>query len=101
MTVIVEVSPAEACVASTWITPLGLVLDRLAFWIWIGLTGCDFSLFSSALFWVITFVIRGTMPWGSETSWAKIVWWKLRLWGWPVVMKNCVLLVSGPALAIA
>ena len=98
VTVIVDDSLGWAPEASMWTTPLGLVLVMLALLIWIGLMGFDSR---RALVWVITWVILGTTPLGSATSWAKIVWWKSRLWGWPVVMKNWVLLVSGPALAIA
>ncbi len=101
VTMIVDDSFGWAPEASMWTTPLGLVLVMLALLIRIGLMGFEFSLLSSALGWFITWVILGTTPLGSATSWAKIVWWKSRLWGWPVVMKNWVLLVSGPALAIA
>src|SRR5512135_311765 len=40
VTLMVEVSPALALVASMWTTPLGLLLDRVAETMLIGLIGC-------------------------------------------------------------
>src|SRR5829696_3592304 len=94
VTMIVDVSPGLAWVASTWITPLGLAVESEALLIRIGETGASLLVRATLVIWV-------TMPFGSATTWPKIVCLKSRNLGDPVVMKNWVSLVSGPELAIA
>src|SRR5947209_16423769 len=71
VTVMVEVSPTRAWVVSMWSTPLGLLLERVAELMVIGLIGCDFSL-RLVLVVVATWVIMWTtsMP---ATTWPKFV----------------------------
>src|SRR5258708_2658166 len=69
VTVMTDVSPARAWVASMWTTPLGLVVDRVAVLMLIGLMGVDFSpprpafaIVATCVIWLTTFMPETTCP---------------------------------------